>query len=96
MAHRYELLRLMFETNKTKKAQEYSPANLVVKTRANTGSKCKTAQDDFDYNRSMTAVKIDAMMLEENVKKVTGKKLERAAAKVAEQKRKTNENTLSA
>lgn len=96
MAHKYELLRLMFETNKTKKTLEYAPANLVVKTRANTGSKCKTGQDDFNYERSMIAVAIDKNLLQQKAKKITSKRIKTAVKEIIENNEKVISSELSA
>ena len=97
MAHKYEILRTMFET-KRKEAQlknGLTPENLVVRTRGNLGHKLQNDRTDFGYNRSMAVVHIESEMLEAG-EKVTSKLLLVATQRIAEENRKSNDNTLSA
>ena len=98
MAHRYEELRTLFELNwkKIQLEKGVSPENLVVKTNAVKGHILDNEQKDFSFGRSMIAVAIDKNLLEQKAKKITGKRLIKAAVQVAEENRTVNNNIISA
>lgn len=98
MAHRYEELRLLFQLNckKCQLEKGISPENLVVKSNPVKGHVLDSEQKDFSFDRSMIVVAIDKNMLKQKAKKITGKRLIKAAVEVAEKNKSTVDNTLTA